>query len=435
MRTIALFTLLLATAAAAAPLDDLVATALRDNPRIASARQAAIAAGAMPAQASSFDDPQAGLAWYLSEVETRVGPQEARLFLSQKFPFWGKRGLRGEAAERTAAAVAQGLRQVELAVVTEVQDRYYDLAYIEESIRITEADHALVSDIVEAALAHYRAGDGQQRDVLRAQVALSRDTDQLLTLRARRTTLVARINALLGRDPSTPIVASHLPTGTPVIPTTEALRTAMERERPRLAALAHKIEAIRSRLALAHKRYYPDLTARLDYTLVSPGPLPVDDNGTDSYWATLSVNLPIWRTRLKAGVTEQEARLAEAQAAYKDELDRALSEIDDLRFRMTTTRDQVALFTTGLVPQAEQALRATMDAYRTGSAGFLDLLDAERDWLDLRLAAFRARADLFQQQAELRQAVGRLPEAVGGHGGPAGGKTTKDTNTRKEKQG
>ncbi len=418
MRTIAILTLLLATTATATAtatashLDDLVATALKDNPRIAAARFAATAAGAIPVQASSFDDPMAGGAWYLQEVETRVGPQEARLFLSQKFPFWGKRSLRGEAAERGAAAVAEELRQVELAVVTEVQDRYYDLAYIEESIRITEADHALVSDIVEAALAHYRAGDGQQRDVLRAQVALSRDTDRLLTLHARRTTLVTRINALLGRDPTTSIATAHLPSGTPVIPTTEALRTAMEQERPRLAALARKIEATRSRLALAHKRYYPDLTARLDYTLVSPGPLPADDNGTDSYWATVSVNLPVWRKRLKAGVEEQDARLAAAQAVYQDELDRALSEIDDLRFRMTTTRDQVALFTTGLVPQAEQALRATMDAYRTGSAGFLDLLDAERDWLDLRLAAFRARADLFQQQAQLRQAVGRLPESA-----------------------
>ncbi len=426
MRTILLFTLLIATTAGAAPLDDLVATALKQNPRIAAARFAASAASAIPVQASSFDDPKAGGAWYLQEVETRVGPQEARLFLSQKFPFWGKRGLRGEAATHSAEAAAEEVRQVELAVVTEVMNRYYDLAYVDESIRITETDHALVSDIVEAALSHYRAGDGQQRDVLRAQVALSRDTDRLLALRARRTTLVARINALLGRDPATPIDTAHLPPGIPVVPEIETLRKAMEAERPRLAALARRVEAVRSRLALAHKQYYPDLTARLDYTLVSPGPLPVEDNGTDSYWATVSVNLPIWRKRLKAGVSEQEARLAAAQAAYQDELDRALSEIDDLRFRMTTSRDQVSLFTTGLVPQAEQALRATMDAYRTGSAGFLDLLDAERDWLDLKLAAFRARADLFQQQAELRQAVGRLPGASGRD------KTTKNTKNTKD---
>ncbi|NCS72654.1 MAG: TolC family protein [Deltaproteobacteria bacterium] len=104
------------------------------------------------------------------------------------------------------------------------------------------------------------------------------------------------------------------------------------------------------------------------------------------------------------------ARLAEAEAVYRDELERAERELADLRFRLTTSLEQVALFDTGLVPQAEQALRATMDGYRTGQAEFLNLLDAERDWLDLKLAAFRAKADLFQEQARLDQAVGRLPE-------------------------
>ncbi|RMF85599.1 MAG: TolC family protein, partial [Nitrospirae bacterium] len=186
-------------------LEALVAEALAHNPRIRAARFAAEAARQRPAQARSLDDPQAGVAWYLQEVETRVGPQEARFFLSQKLPFWGKRALRGEAARHGAEAAAATARQVELEVVTELARRYYDLAYVDESIRITEADKALVADIVEAALAHYRAGHGQQRDVLRAQVALSRDTDRLLALRARRATLVARIDALLGRDPATPL--------------------------------------------------------------------------------------------------------------------------------------------------------------------------------------------------------------------------------------
>jgi len=397
-------------AAAATPLDDLIVTALRDNPQIQAARQAALAAAAVPAQASSFDDPQAGIAWYLSEVETRVGPQEQRFFLSQKLPFWGKRGLRGAVAEHGAAAAGEQVRHVELAVVTELRERYYDLAYVEESIRITEADRALVADIVEAALAHYSAGHGQQRDVLRAQVALSRDTDRLLSLREQRATLTVELNELLARDKWTVIDGVALPEALPVVETMDELRAAMVAARPRLAALARRIEAARAAVALARKQYYPDLTARFDYTLTSEGPLPVADNGTDSYWGTLSVNLPIWRKRLDAGVSQARAGLGEAEAAYRDEQERADREITDLRFRLTTSGDQVALFETGLVPQAEQALRATMDSYRTGQAGFLDLLDAERDWLDLRLAGFRARADLFQKQARLDRAVGRLPE-------------------------
>jgi len=396
--------------AAATALDDLVATALRDNPQLQAAREAALAAAAVPAQASSLDDPQAGIAWYLSEVETRVGPQEQRLFLSQKLPFWGKRGLRGAHADGLARAAAANVRDVALAVVTLVRERYYDLAYVEESIRITEADRALVKDIVAAALAHYSAGHGQQRDVLRAQVALSRDTDRLLALRAQRTTLTVGLNELLARDKWTAIDRVALPQTLPAVETMGGLREQMVAARPRLTGLARRVDAARTAEALARKQYYPDLTAAFDYMVTGEGPLPVADNGTDSYWATLSINLPIWRKRLDAGVRQARATLAEAEAAYRDEQERAERELADLRFRLTTALDRVALFETGLVPQAEQALRATMDSYQTGQASFLDLLDAERDWLDLRLAGFRARADLFQEQARLERAVGRLPE-------------------------
>jgi cobalt-zinc-cadmium efflux system outer membrane protein len=402
------FSVATVASAHAATLEELVATALRDNPQVRAAREQGAAASHVPEQAGALADPQVGIAWYLAPVETRVGPQEARLFVSQKLPFWGKRALRAAAAERVAAAMGETVRDVELAVVTEVKTHYYDLAYVSEAIRITEADRALVEDIVGAALAHYRTGHGQQRDVLRAQVALSRDTDRLLDLKKQSVTLQARLNRLLGREEVSPIGDVALPDELPVLPTMAELNTEMEAGRPGLLALVQQVEAHRAGVALAHKEYYPDLTARADYTITDTGPLTVSDNGEDSYWVTLGINVPIWRDRLRAGVAEAAARLSAAEAQYRDELDRGREEVADLRFRLATSLHQVALFDTGLVPQAEQALRATMDAYRTGQARFLDLLDAERDWLELRIAAFRAKADLFQQQAQLDQAIGRL---------------------------
>jgi cobalt-zinc-cadmium efflux system outer membrane protein len=393
----------------AASLEELVATALRDNPEVSAARQRWSADRQVPAQVGAFDDPDAGVIWPLTPMANADGQQQATVFVSQKLPFWGKRDLRAEAAARAALASGEAVRVVELEVVTQLKERYYDLAYVSEAIRITEADRALVADIVDAALAHYRAGHGQQRDVLRAQVALSRDTDRLLDLKEQRSTLETRLNRLLGRAEPSLVGDAALPEELPVVPAVSDLAAEMEGSRPALRGLARQVEANRSRLALAHKEYFPDLTARVDYSFTGEGRTPLTDGGDDGYMAMLAINLPIWRGRLRAGVAEAEGRLAAAEAAYREELDRGREEVADLRFRLSTSVNQVALFDTGLVPQAEQALRATMEAYRTGQADFLDLLDAERDWLELRIAAFRAKADLFQQQARLEQAVGRLP--------------------------
>ena len=75
-------------------------------------------------------------------------------------------------------------------------------------------------------------------------------------------------------------------------------------------------------------------------------------------------------------------------------------------FALTTIKAQIALFENALVPQAEQALRATEEAYATGTTGVLDLLDSEEVLLDVRLGLARLRADYMQALADMERAIG-----------------------------
>ena len=58
-------------------------------------------------------------------------------------------------------------------------------------------------------------------------------------------------------------------------------------------------------------------------------------------------------------------------------------EIRDQYLRLSTTRDQLALYSTVLIPQAEQSLNSSESAYSTGKLGFLDLLDSVDGFPDL----------------------------------------------------
>jgi outer membrane protein TolC len=64
------------------------------------------------------------------------------------------------------------------------------------------------------------------------------------------------------------------------------------------------------------------------------------------------------------------------------------------------------LYRTTILPQAEQGLEAARAEYRTGKAGFLDLIDAQRAWRKFQLEYFTALADRQRQLAELEQVVG-----------------------------
>jgi outer membrane protein TolC len=68
---------------------------------------------------------------------------------------------------------------------------------------------------------------------------------------------------------------------------------------------------------------------------------------------------------------------------------------------------KIGLYGDTLIPKARQSLRATEAAFRSASASFLDLVDAQRSLLDFELSYERALADRAQRLAELEMLVGR----------------------------
>lgn len=81
-------------------------------------------------------------------------------------------------------------------------------------------------------------------------------------------------------------------------------------------------------------------------------------------------------------------------------------ELGELAERLPLTRSQLELLDGLLAVQTEEALRSAETAYATGTLGALDLLDAERVLLEVRIAAARTRADY-------RIAIARLEGALG----------------------
>ena len=68
----------------------LAAEVLEDNPALAAAQAEARAAALRAPQVKALPDPTLGVVVFAETPETRVGPQEWTLMLSQSFPWGGK---------------------------------------------------------------------------------------------------------------------------------------------------------------------------------------------------------------------------------------------------------------------------------------------------------------------------------------------------------
>jgi outer membrane protein TolC len=79
--------------------------------------------------------------------------------------------------------------------------------------------------------------------------------------------------------------------------------------------------------------------------------------------------------------------------------------LGELQQRLPLTWDRLELLREVLAVQAEESLASAEAAYAAGAAGALDLLDAERTLLQVRIAAARAEADYAIALAQLEGAI------------------------------
>jgi cobalt-zinc-cadmium efflux system outer membrane protein len=393
------------------PLRRLVTETLDRNPEVAELVAAAGAAAERAPQVKALPDPVAGVTAYLQTPETRVGPQQAMVSLSQRFPWFGKLRLREQAALSEAAAARARVEAARLRLVTEVRRLAYEIAFQDAYEDVVHQDRATLAQYEEVARARYASGVGVEQGVIKIQAEITKDDARLLDIAARRAALRAQLNALRDRPDGTPVPVVSLPAYPKLTLALAALRQTALTRRPEIAGADAAIATSKTMVEVAHKDYSPDLTLGLVYGLVGKRTdpagraAPPPDNGQDVFGVTAGVNLPVGREKRAAGVKEAGERELAAEQAKRSAVAAIDRSLDDLAYRIPLTHQRLDLFAKVLAIQADQSLRSAEAGYAAGTLNALDLLDAERVLLEVHTATVRARADYAIAVAQLEGAI------------------------------
>jgi len=388
------------------PLAFYIGHALSQNPDIEVARKKVDAAAYRVPQAASLRDPMLGVTVFPEPVQTAAGQQEVSLSASQQLPWVGKLGTRAAAAEADANMARAQLAAVELDVIEQVKRAYYELYFIEKAIGITQDNQRLLRDFAQIAESRYRTGKASQQDVLRAQVEVSKLDDQLIRLRQQLDSSQARLARLLHISPETPVRALDQPPPEQIPLDLEHLYQRAIIQRPDLHAQLAAAQRDRSNVDLARLDYYPDLTAGVTWIGTSSAGLSAVANGDDPLLLGFSVNVPIYRKRLEAGVREAESRMVASTRQYDSLRDRTAESVKDLYSQAISQYQLVKLFRDDILPKAEQTLEVSQSAYQVGDVDFLTLIDNWQQLLRFQIAYYRLESQLQQTMAGLERTVG-----------------------------
>ena len=383
-------------------LPELIHEVLARNPELVAARKQWEAVTHRITQAQSLEDPTLSLQFWNAPQSFNVARSDNTILgLSQSFPFPGKRALKGDVASRSADMTEQAVRAKERELVARLKQAYYDLFLAQKAVQIHHEQVELLRQFVEIASAKFRAGKGSQADVLKAQVELSLLFQHRPVLEQRRETAEAMLNTLLDRDPASPLGIAQEPSQLPLEQPIDDLHSLALNDRPEIKAAELDVQRNEQAHALAQRQYYPDFNVAFQRFQNYQA-----DNGFGAYVA-MSIPFAFWtKPKYDAGVQEAAAAVAVARAQQQTAENMTRFQINDLLAKLKATDQVATLYRTTILPQAEQSLEAARVGYRSGKAGFLDLIDTQRAWRGFQLEYFKALVDRQYRLAELEQVVG-----------------------------
>lgn len=323
------------------------------------------------------------------------------LAINQLFEIGGKRANRKAAAQANyEAARAQFLdskRTLELAVTKS----YIAATQADESVRVLTQSAGTLRQ--EAALAEVRlrageisAADKGQIEITAARFELDARTVQSTAAQARVTLAV-----LLGMPhPTEDITLSETLdglSGTNLV----AEITAFPERRADLVAAEAVLRKAEADLHLQKSNRIPDPTLFAQYEHEQP-----DQPNTVGFGVNFP--LPLWNHN-RGNISAAAAAVEQARISYGKARAQAAAEVATARLGYDDALKRSQQYRESIQPKSEQIRKAISFAFEKGGASLLDLLVAERNDNEVRLAAAQSAADLAVAIATMKAATTEIP--------------------------
>jgi outer membrane protein TolC len=387
-------------------LADAIAEARSANPMLAAARLRADAAAERVPQAGALPDPQ--LAFGLMNRPVRgFGTDDEMTMntfeLAQMVPWPGKLGFGQARARHLASALTFDADEAERVLAARVVDAYVEVAALDRSIAVMERTRELLRAFFDVAQAMYAVGNVPQQDVLQAQVAIARMTEDIAVMRQERVAMAARLNALLGREATTPVAALELPAPGPALAPPDSLMVLATARRPALAAARERALAAEAGARQARRELFPDFMLTLSY-----GQRPRFD---DMASLMVGVSLPLWAGARQLPMRREMAAMRAMEAAMvRDAANETFAMLVESAALADRARNLARLYQTAILPQARAGVDAALSAYRVGQSDYMTLINAQ-------MTVNQYETELFRLAAAYARAVAEIEALTGPTGG------------------
>ena len=392
-------------------VEDVVSRALAANPTLKASMAKWAAMKERVPQAKAWDDPMVGVDFErmgTTRFDTYSG---AEWMVAQKLPIAGKNLSSARAAEAEARAAYEAVRRMRLDLTAKAKAACYRLANAHAQLAISRENRGILESVLALGNARLSVGKTALADVLSMQVDIQKLDVERASLEQALSEQQTALNVLMNRRPSSPLGSPAALTfrAMPWQPAT--LEARMLTQRPELAAAAQRLKAEEARLQFAHRQWIPEPQVRVEARHFRGSGDTFTEYDTGVFFSVPWAN----PRKYSAGVREAEQMVEAMRQEIDAERTAALGMLRDQLRKVSTLRRQYELSSGELVPLARKTSETLQANYQAGSAGFVELLTAQRMRREAAAGASMQLADYLSALAELEAIVGDVPAEAASH--------------------
>ena len=374
-------------------LEAAVQTALRQNPLLwAGGHELAASDGAIR-QAGLIPNPSLSL-----DVEdTRRETRSTSLMLSQTIELGGKRAARVELARRDRDVAALELEARRAEVRASAIQAFFDSLIAQERVQVAQASLEIAASGAQAVSRRVTAGKVSPIEETRARVAESSARIELRQAQADLASALRALGVVMGEAPGAIVRVDGSADALPALLDGPALDERIEQS-PLLRRARMAVQRADAAFELERARATPDVT-------VGVGGKRAAELGRTQPLISVSIPIPLFDRNQGAqfeALRKRDAAQALAQAQEQQLRAEVLQAADQLRARA----DEIDVLRRDVLPGAQATHEAARRGFELGKFGFLDVLDAQRTWLQARTQLLDALAKAYRAQAELDRRLG-----------------------------
>lgn len=323
---------------------------------------------------------------------------EVTLRLSSVLEMGGKRAARTGVVSRRIDALNAEQRVAELDLLIEVVRRFIAVATAQEEIALQSQSTALAEQTVNSLQPLVEAGQAPQIDLGRANAALMRaqlaEQAAMARLESARIRLATMWTSNQPRFDS--VTADFLSIGR--AGSIESIIAGLE-SNPDIEIFAAESRLMEARLRLAETRQQGDIQWSAGIRHLKE----IDDTGL-----AFEVSIPLFNKARAAGATRAaRAKLQQVGMRRRTALNAMEGELRALHQALLQAISEVNTLQEEVIPVLQEVQEQTQQAYAIGNYSYVELISAQREYLDAQLMLIQSASNVHRIRAEIERLIGQ----------------------------